>query len=160
MPVIITNLRGLDKRLAAKAPGLERCDEALAIVRSYKTPVPGVGHEPLLSPEFALFRTYLGLRDEGRWGTETFRDIYVPQFLADLARNKRAQARLNAIFRDSRDGKTIVLACFCNDEALCHRSIVAGLLQGAGADVRTETGTDYGAYFAQYKDVTRLVGSR
>lgn len=43
------------------------------------------------------------------------------------------------------------LACFCGDETLCHRSIVAGLLQGAGADVRLASGADYSRYFEAFR---------
>lgn len=48
-------------------------------------------------------------------------------------------------------GETVGLACFCGDETLCHRSIVAGLLQGAGADVRLASGADYSRYFEAFR---------
>ena len=34
--------------------------------------------------------------------------------------------------------KDIFLACYCAVEALCHRSIIAGILLGMGAQIKTD----------------------
>lgn len=145
-----------DMRHVKDVPGAK----AFAIVRSMKRPIPGVEQLAELSPEPGLFRTYLGLRNRGAWGPEAFRDTYVPQFLADLARNPAAAKALNGLYRMDREGQAAVLACFCPDERLCHRSIVAGLLQGVGCDVRFPSGADYSAYYQQYMDVRHRLAGR
>ncbi len=136
----------------------DEADARYAIVRSYKRPIQGVEHMPLLSPSPALFHKYLSLRDAGQWGKDSFKEIYVPQFLRELAEDRSAVDMLNGLYRRSRT-ETIVLACFCPDESLCHRSIVAGLLQGAGAEVRTETGTDYSEYYGLFKAYQKEMGA-
>lgn len=148
MPIIVSSFRDCKS---------QPYDKAYAIVRSYKQPIPGVEQLSELSPTWGLFKTYLAIRERGAWGPKAFRETYVPQFLADLARNSRTIDLLNGLYRDSMDGKTIVLACFCPEEALCHRSIVAGLLQGAGAEVVTETGSDYSMYWEQFKTIKTML---
>lgn len=121
-------------------------DEVWAIVRSLKYGNPRLRHVPDLSPSWSLFKTYLQLRDEGRWDEDTFRTIYVPQFLKEM-HGKRQQELLNELFFSK---KHICLACFCPQEELCHRSIVGGMLQGAGVEVKG-LGRDYSYYFDWYK---------
>ena len=36
---------------------------------------------------------------------------------------------------------------------MCHRSIVVGILAGAGADVRTDGNRDYSFYHDMYQDI-------
>lgn len=121
-------------------------DEVWAIVRSLKYVNPHIKHVPELSPSWALFKLYLRLRNEGRWNEDTFRTLYVPQFLKEM-RGKEQQDLLNELFRTK---KHICLVCFCGEENLCHRSIVGGMLQGAGAQVNG-LACDYGYYFEWYK---------
>lgn len=59
-------------------------DEKYAIVRSMKAPVKGVIQLPVLSPSSSLFFKYRELIKNGQWGPETFRSIYVPQFLEEM----------------------------------------------------------------------------
>ena len=56
---------------------------------------------------------------------------------------------LDQLYRDSFT-KDILLACFCADEALCHRSILAGLLAGVGADI--DCGAGYLKYFGMLQE--------
>lgn len=126
-------------------------DETWAIVRSMRNPSPWMRQVQELSPSSELFRAYLALRDAGRWNANAFRDIYVPRFLYQVKHDPAALRALNALYAaDQRDGKRVALVCFCPDETTCHRSIVAGLLQGVGANVRTSSGRDYGAYYDWY----------
>lgn len=121
-------------------------DETYAIVRSMKNPSPWITQLPVLSPSKDLFVKYLALKKAGRWGTEAFEKIYLPRFLDEM-RTETALDALNKLCRDSKAGKRIALVCFCTNETLCHRSIVAGILQGAGADVRLKSGADYSHYY-------------
>ena len=105
-------------------------NEVWAIVRSLKNP-GNMKHVPALSPSWNLFKTYLGLRDAGKWNAESFRDVYMTVFLREM-RSPAVRDKLTELIRLDRQGKRICLACFCPDETLCHRSIVAGILQYAG----------------------------
>lgn len=122
-------------------------DEVWAIVRSLKYANPNMRHVPDLSPSWGLFRRYLSLRDAGNWNDETFQDIYVPQFLKEM-HGKEQQDLLNDLYSTK---KHICLVCFCQDEGLCHRSIVGGMLQGAGLEVNGLS-KDYSYYFDWWKN--------
>lgn len=122
-------------------------DEVWAIVRSLKYGNPRIRHVPELSPSWALFKTYMRLRDEGKWNEDTFRTVYVPQFLKEM-RGREQQKLMNELFNTK---KRIALVCFCELEWLCHRSIIGGMLQGAGAEVKGLS-RDYSFYFDWYKN--------
>lgn len=123
-------------------------DLNFAIVRSMKNPSDWLVQEDLLSPSKNLFYKYLDLKKAGNWNKKSFDEIYVPQFLRELKANKSATDKLNEIYSLSKT-KSIALCCFCDDEELCHRSIIAGLLQGAGADVVASK--DYRHYYEMYR---------
>lgn len=125
-------------------------DEVWAIVRSLKHPDPHMRHVPELSPSWGLFRKYMSLRDAGNWNQDTFQEIYVPQFLEEM-QGKEQKALLNELFLSD---KHICAACFCYKEDLCHRSIVGGMLQGAGLEVRGLS-RDYSHYFGQWKETAK-----
>lgn len=129
----------------------ELCDEIWLIVRSLKHQVKDARQVKVLSPSSELFSKYLQLKNAGEWSEKTFKDVYVPMFLAQM-RERGARDALNYLYRQDKAGKTVCLACFCPDERLCHRSIVAGLLQGCGCNVRTDTGESFAEYFAQFQN--------
>lgn len=127
--------------------------EYWAIVRSYSRPIEGVEWIEALSPSTLLFHKYLELRNSGKWNEESFSKFYVPQFLTDLKSNLYAKQCLNYLAEHSEMGERICLMCYCPDETLCHRSIIAGLLSGAGATISTDTGKDYSHYYKLYKEM-------
>lgn len=104
-------------------------DEIWAIVRSMKRPNPNIRQVSELSPSWDLFSKYQELKKNGQWNEQTFQEIYVPQFIQEM-HNKKSIALLNQLYKLDKAGKNICLVCFCPDEKLCHRSIIAGLLQG------------------------------
>lgn len=108
-------------------------DQVWAIVRSLKNP-RSMKHVPELSPSWNLFKRYFGLRNAGRWNAESFQNVYVPVFLQEM-QNTAARNKIAELIDLDRQGKRICLACFCPDEILCHRSIVAGILQYAGVTI-------------------------
>lgn len=126
-----------------------------AIVRSMTYSITGVAQLDVLSPSRDLFFWYRRMAKTGKWGRRAFDDGYVPCFLREIKSDPVARRTLNDLRRRSNDGEHIALACYCGDESMCHRSIVAGLLSGAGVDVRTDSGRDYSAYYAQYKALAR-----
>ena len=101
-------------------------------------------HIPELSPSCNLFKKYLALRDAGKWNMESFQNIYVPVFLKEV-QNAAARKKLAELIDLDKHEKRICLVCFCPDEMLCHRSIVAGILQNKGIQVYGVRG-DYSQY--------------
>lgn len=137
----VTNIRNVK-------PG--EYDAVYAIVRSLKYKSAFMTQVPELSPSPELLHAYLNLKNSCRWNRESFDKIYTPQFLREMRYSQEAANRLNQMKRDSDAGKNMALVCFCPDEAMCHRSIIAGMLQGVGAQVVTDTGADYSAYLPRY----------
>lgn len=127
-------------------------DETWVIVRSLKSPIKNTVQVKELSPSYELFIQYRQLAEQNNWNRQTFDEIYVPQFIREM-QNPIARERLNELYLKEKQGLSIGLACFCTDETMCHRSIVGGLLSGAGANVVTSTGNDYSHYYENYKEI-------
>ena len=129
-------------------------DEIWAIVRSMKNPNSHITQVAALSPTLNLFFKYRELAAKNAWNKDAFKNIYVPQFLQDLKANQQeTYAMLNKLWDLDRQGKNICLVCFCPNETMCHRSIIAGLLQGVGCNVITETGDDYTHYYKMFQQI-------
>ena len=99
-------------------------------IQNMFTTYDNVLHVPELAPSESLFKEYRRLVDLSKWGKNSFEDYYVPQFLKDMQRED-SKKMLQVLLTESKK-KDIVLACFCSDESLCHRSIVAGILFNMG----------------------------
>lgn len=123
-------------------------DEIWAIVRSLRNPNPHIKQVADLSPSKDLFYKYLGWRNAGQWNKEKFQEHYVPQFMREL-KNPSAMRLLSKLWDMDKADKKICLACFCTDEELCHRSIIAGILQGSGCHVNGVK-HDYSNYYKSY----------
>lgn len=121
-----------------------------AIVRSMKSQSNWIQQLPELSPSPQLFRSYLNLKQANMWSRSAFETTYVPTFLHEMRHSQAAANALNMIAALDNQGKNIALVCFCPDETLCHRSIIAGLFQGAGHAVATDTGRNYSHYYQAY----------
>ena len=132
----------------------ETHDETWAIVRSLKSQSTKIKQVTALSPSRELFMLYRNLHKNEKWDIQAFNSIYVPQFISDLKNGtEQGFTLLNTLYQADKDGKKISLACFCTDETMCHRSIIAGLLQAVGCDVRLKTNADYRAYFDMYQKI-------
>lgn len=140
----VTNIRTVDTALY---------DETWAIVRSLKNPSARYKQVPELSPSMELFSLYREMVKQLQWGPDAFKDIYVPRFLKEIQDSEEAHDALNKLVVEDRAGRNIALVCFCTSERLCHRSIIAGLLQGVGCNVQTDTGADYSRYYRMYKQI-------
>lgn len=127
-------------------------DEVWIIVRSLKGGTPQTGncyHIPQLSPLWDLFVDYRDWAKKGIWNEECFMKRYVPRFLKQM-HSAEAKYWLNLLYKKSKEGKNILLVCFCPNEKLCHRSIILGLLQGVGTETN---GGDYRHFYDLYKEV-------
>ena len=146
-------------------------DEVWMIVRSLKA-IPNyesgdVIHVPILSPSTELFHQYLFWKNEGNWNEEIFQEKYVPAFLEEM-KSPDAQNMLNVLLNKGKE-KNILLLCYCQEEKMCHRSIILGLIQGMakerGIDIECigngYSGDDYSRYYKDEKNFYLLVaGSR
>ncbi len=129
-------------------------EECWIIVRSLKACPRGALHVPRLSPAPALFRDYLTAARAGKYGPAWFQENYVPRFVEQMAEDMEARKLLDRLYREGRD-RDVLLACFCTDESTCHRSIVGGLLLGAGAAISCNE--DYRRYFPMFRDALSKV---
>lgn len=107
-----------------------------------------IRQEIRLSPSTGLFRMFLDAEKKGFFDEDWWENIYVPKFRQELLRDEQ-QRLLKEMLRTAK-GKSIALCCFCEDEAMCHRSIVMGALQKiadstGSRDLHCET--DYRYYF-------------
>lgn len=133
----ISNLRNIN----------EHYDETWAIVRSLKNPIRGVVQVTALSPSMDLFFRYQRMSKAGKWNADSFQEMYVPQFIREMKQSREAQEKINYLMNADREDKNICLVCFCGNESLCHRSIIAGFLQAMGCHVQLDTNQDYRRYY-------------
>lgn len=150
--ITITNIRNVKPN---------QYDEVWAIVRSLKNKAQHIKHVPELSPSWDLFKQYLRLRDSGQWNAAAFKSIYVPAFLREM-QAEQARKKISELVELDRQGKKICLVCFCYDETLCHRSIIAGILQCMGVQVQGVKGdcSEYGRIFFSEKPMERDIHYR
>ncbi len=130
-------------------------DTNYAIVRSYKKPITDIEQMSALSPSYGLFQTYLQLKQNNKWNAESFRTIYVPKFLTQLAHDKTACKLLQNLANASKH-EEISLSCFCHDVNLCHRAIIADLIRGLGGNVNMSFDTKHiheNAYFPAFMSI-------
>lgn len=128
-------------------------DRIFMIVRSMKNKNPHITQMADLSPQPGLFKTYRHLAETNQWNQDAFKNIYVPQFLYDLKHTPAAIDKLNQLYKADKAGQRICLLCFCTDETMCHRSIIAGLLQAVGCDVHLQSGADYRKYYDMFRQM-------
>ena len=103
-------------------------DEVWVCVRSLGNVKTGgnIYHVPQLSPSTDLFYAYLSWKKQGIWSKDQFDNVYTPRFLKEME-SKEARSYLD-LLRDKTKTKNIYVCCFCDDESLCHRSLIRRLL--------------------------------
>lgn len=107
-----------------------------------------------LSPSSQLLNKYLSLKDNNNWNEQTFASEYVPQYLYEQASNPQAVSDMVSLINESE--KSISAFCYCGNESICHRSIIAGIVQGAGKNVEG-VAKDYSTYYNQFNDVYKNI---
>lgn len=100
----------------------ETHDYAYIIVRSLKN-------------SLTEYHNFLGISSKTK---TTFDTWYTPAFLQQIANDNNAKEILRDLIHMDRQGKDIVLACFCSNPSLCHRSITASILAENGATVLSD----------------------
>lgn len=138
---------------------INKYDKIYAIVRSLKSKNTGIKQLAELSPSWDLFKKYRSWVEKNEWNARTFQEKYVPQFVHELAANQDAAATLRILKGLDRDGKNIALVCFCVNEELCHRSIIAGILSVMGCNVKTDQNPveTYSQYYRAFHDASQKI---
>lgn len=123
-----------------------------AIVRSYKNPLRGITQMVDLSPTKELFGKYLQWKSQGVWNHDTFRNLYVPEFMETTIATEAAMKALKLIRTMDTNGTGIAIGCFCENENMCHRAVVGGILEGLGCDVRYPREVSHIEFYEEYKN--------
>lgn len=106
-----------------------------------------------LSPSKDLFSFYLGSKRRGDWNMDTFLQKYVPAFL-NYINCEDGRDRLNELWRLDKVKKSVLIVCSCQNESMCHRSILAGILASVGCDVQVQGNVnDYLIYGKMFKEL-------
>ena len=124
-------------------------DEAWWIVRSPDSPPKEEKLVQSLAPSRELFLKYRKAFYAGQFGPEFFQKEYVPQFIAELSKNEEAKAEMEYLCKEG-SRRSIVLGCYCENEILCHRSIIAGILLGMDADIQADP--EYRKYYELFQE--------
>ena len=104
-----------------------------------------------LAPDRILYSWYLSVRDNpNEWNENTFKQTFAEKFVYSLVRNRDAMRCLEILKGVSHLDMKVALCCFCKNECLCHRSILAGILKGMGANVKTDFDVDYSCYYEMF----------
>ncbi len=124
-------------------------DKSYAVVRSYKTPIPGVTQKIELSPSYSLFHYSLKLKNEGKWSKKAFEEKYVPLFLSEMVYSKKAIRKLRALAVRSHT-EDIELVGITSNQNVCHRIILGGIIKGMGGNVAPISALDDNKYYDQF----------
>ena len=123
--IVITNIRNVNPK---------QYDECWGVVRSMKNKPVWCTQVPELSPSWNLFKQYLDAKKNGNWNIESFRSHYVPVFMQEM-QSSQAKTKVRELIEKHKAGKKICLFCYCTEEWLCHRSILAAMLQANGIEI-------------------------
>ena len=108
-----------------------------------------------LSPQNELFYWHLSMKQTGNWSREAFDREFTKRFIGGIITSQAALDSLNKLEELSKSGRKVLLKCFCDNEVLCHRSIIGGMLMGVGCQVESLERNkcdilDYEKYFKKY----------
>lgn len=93
-------------------------------------PMPGVQHVTALAPSAMNFSYYWDNKDSGDWW-----DGYVSIWKSEKKDNAVYWDKINKIAAHISAGRRVAIACFCEDESHCHRSLVRADIQSVLANV-------------------------
>jgi uncharacterized protein YeaO (DUF488 family) len=149
-------MRSMDWFIYEKTKSLRfaKYDKTKLIKKNYELLMqPNVKIISELSPSEGLFRYYLSCKEHKTWDEKRFKNKYVPWFL-DSINNEDGRDRLNELWRLDKASKTVLLICTCQEENMCHRSILAGILASVGCNVQVQGNlNDYLVYGEMFKEL-------
>lgn len=110
-----------------------------------------------LAPSESLLGKEAALKQIGAWTPKNYSKTYAKEYLKELVNNPKHKIVLNELYRRSKDGEKIALACTCEDPDMCHRSTILGLLQAVGCET---IGKEYSPYWLMYRALEVENGKR
>ncbi len=93
-----------------------------------RNPKGNIKHVRVLSPSNKLLYDTLNMKKHGELNQKSFDENYAPRFLNEMLGSKQAMEKLRELAELSKT-KNILIACFCPDENLCHRSLVKKIVE-------------------------------
>lgn len=126
-----------------------RADVKIAAVQTMERPSDAILVCPELASDDAMMAFKVDAKAQKAWNWTTFQNDYVPMYLNRLC-TPEARRTLNRIYKTVKSGKTVAIGCYCADETICHRSILAGLFQALNLEV-IGVKFDYSDYYARWQ---------
>lgn len=106
-------------------------DEIWLIVRQLRSmprnPLDNIKHVRALSPSKKLLYKVLDAKKKNEWDADAFAKWYAPAFLREMLESPDAMRELKTLSEISKT-KNILIACYCANESLCHRSLVKKII--------------------------------
>ena len=104
----------------------DKYDQIWLVVRKLMSPVKNtkgnIYHIDAIAPSQKLLYDTLEMKRKKTWNQETFDKIYAPRYLKEmLGIEPMLQLQKLAELSKTQD---ILIACYCKDENLCHRSLI------------------------------------
>lgn len=110
----------------------KKYDEIWLVVRRLRSvprnPLGNIKHVRALSPSSRLLYDTLEMKRQGRWNRDAFNNSYAPRFLREMLGSPDAMSELRTLAGLSKE-KDILIACYCPDEGLCHRSLLKKIIK-------------------------------
>ena len=103
-------------------------------VRFAKFNIDGFVLDSRLSPPKELLLECKRLEKEGKWSQEMFDSYYTPNFLRHL-KNEQTYFALKEIMDELDSGVDVLFVCYCKNPLICHRSLVAKILESYGYNI-------------------------
>lgn len=104
----------------------DKYDQIWLVVRKLMSPVKNtkgnIYHIDTIAPSQKLLYDTLEMKRKKTWNQETFDKIYAPRYLKEMLEiEPMLQLQKLAELSKTQD---ILIACYCKDENLCHRSLI------------------------------------
>lgn len=135
--------------------GRIKADVKIAAVRELSKPIDGALVCPELAADGFMSDLKAAAKADNTWNPSKFVGEYVPLYMRRLCLPEARQT-LNRIYKAVKAGKTVAIACYCADEFVCHRVVIAGLFQGLGLEV-TGVKADYSAYYDMWRETYKPI---
>lgn len=104
----------------------DKYDQIWLVVRKLMSPIKNtkgnIYHIDTIAPSQKLLYDTLEMKRKKTWNQETFDKIYAPRYLKEMLEIEPVlQLQKLAELSKTQD---ILIACYCKDENLCHRSLI------------------------------------
>lgn len=76
------------------------------------------------------------LKENPIWNEYVFRKVYLPNYLKSVNLEK-GKKEITEIITHLNKGENVYYACYCANEKICHRNIVAGIIKKQGFEVES-----------------------